>query len=83
LQSDAIHVKIGELELIVETKYPALSDELYFDAANIAKRIKKEYKQTERARLAKEFTETTDEATRQKLSTEISTLNKEIEALKH
>lgn len=41
LQSDEITVKINELELIAETKYPVVSDELYFVAADIAKRIKK------------------------------------------
>lgn len=82
LQYDPIHVKIGELELIADTKYPALSDELYFIAADIAKRIKREYKQNQRSQLAKKFMQTQDEAERKALNEQITQLAKEVEALK-
>ncbi len=83
LQSDDIHVKIGELELIVEAKYPALSDELYFIAADIAKRVQKEQKQRLRGDLAKLFSETEDPSERARLSRAIKKIDKEVEALKH
>jgi DNA primase len=83
LQSDEVAVKINELELIAEAKYPVVSDELYFVAADIAKRIKKEYKQNLRADLAKQLFATEDSGTRAKLNADITQLEKEIEALKH
>ncbi len=83
LQSDAVRVKMGELELIADTKHAALSDELYFVAADIAKRIKKEYKQTQREDLVKQFMQTDEPKQRQALNTQITQLQKEIEALKH
>lgn len=83
LQSDAMNVKIGELELIAEARYPALSDELYHVAADIAKRIKKEHKQTQRAELFKQFMATEDDNRRQLLNARIKQLEKDIEALKH
>jgi hypothetical protein len=83
LQSDEITVKINELELIAETKYPVVSDELYFVAADIAKRIKKEYKQTLRAELARQLFATDDAKTRATLNDQVKQLDKEIEALKH
>jgi DNA primase len=83
LQSDDVRVKIGELELIVEARYPTVSDELYFVAADIAKRIKKEYKQTQRAELARSFALEADKTKRAALNKQIKQLDKEIEALKH
>ncbi len=83
LQSDDIHVKIKELELIVEAKYPTLTDELYFDAADIAKRIQKEQKQHLRSELAKAFASATESSERAQLSRAIKKLDKEVEALKH
>lgn len=83
LQSDVNNVKIGELELIAEAKYSALSDQLYFVAADIAKRIKKEHKQTQRSALAEQFMRMGDEQKRQDLNERIKKLDKEIEALKH
>jgi DNA primase len=83
LQSDAIRVKIGELELIAETKYPVQSDELYFIAADIAKRIKKEYKQRLRLQLARQFAASDDEQERKSLNGQIKQLDQDIEALKH
>lgn len=83
LQSDDVRVKLGELELIAEAKYPALSDELYFEAADIAKRIKKEHKQVERAELARHFAAATAATERTALNKQIKQLDQEIEALKH
>ncbi len=82
LQSDATSVKINELELIADTKYAALSDELHYVAADIAKRIKKEHKQSVRAALAKRFMASEDETERQELNTRIKQLDQQIEALK-
>jgi len=81
LQSDEINVKIGELELIAQAKYPSLTDALYYDAADIAKRIKREYKQAMRNQLAKKLF-TVAEADRAKVNDYIKQLDKEIEALK-
>lgn len=81
LQSDEIRVKIGELELINEAKYSILTDELYFTAANIGKRIKKEHKQGVRAQLAQQFA-AADEQTRASLNNKIKQLDKDIESLK-
>jgi len=81
LQSDEINVKIGELELIAQAKYPSLTDALYYDAADIAKRIKREYKQAVRNNLAKKLF-TVAEADRAKVNDYIKQLDKEIEALK-
>jgi DNA primase len=83
LQSDELSVKIGELELIAQAKYPSLSDELYFIAADIAKRIKKEHKQAQRTELTKRLFQVENDAERQKMMNEqIKALDKEIEALK-
>ena len=83
LQSDEISVKIGELELIAQAKYPLLSDELYFIATDIAKRIKKEYKQARRNELTKQLFEIEgDDTARQRMNEQIKRLDKEIEALK-
>jgi hypothetical protein len=82
LQSDEINVKIGELELIAQAKYPSLTDALYYDAATNAKRIKREYKQAMRKALAKNLFVTTDEAEKQRINDYIKQLDKEIEALK-
>lgn len=82
LQSDEISVKIGELELIAQAKYPSLSDELYFIATDIAKRINKEHKQAVRAALAKKLFESEDDVARHQLNERIKQLDKEIEALK-
>lgn len=82
LQSDDISVKIGELELIAQAKYPSLTDDMYFIAADIAKRIKKEHKQAERADLAKQLFAAEDSAQRHKINEHIKQLDKEIEALK-
>lgn len=82
LQSDEIRVKIGELELIAQAKYPALADGLYHIATDIAKRIKREHKQAQRTQLAKRFSDTDDPEELQSLNTEIKQLDKEIEALK-
>lgn len=81
LQSDEIAVKIGELELIAQAKYPNLTDGLYFIAADIAKRIKREHKQTQRRALAKQlFTAQPSDQT--VINAHIKQLDKEIEALK-
>lgn len=82
LQSDEINVKIGELELIAQAKYPQLTDELYFIATDIAKRIKREYKQAMRKNLAKKLFTVADDADRGKVNDYIKQLDKEIEALK-
>lgn len=82
LQTDDIRVKINELEFIAQAKYPSLSDELYFIASDIAKRIKKDYKQKKRSELAKLFAQADDMQTRQQLNNQIKQLDKEIEALK-
>ena len=81
LQSDEINVKMGELELIAQAKYPSLTDELYFIATDIAKRIKREYKQAMRNALAKKLF-TAPESDRAKVNDYIKQLDKEIEALK-
>jgi DNA primase len=83
LQSDEVRVKMGELELIAEAKYPAVSDELYFMAADIVKRIKKEHKQRLRAELARQFVASTSATERTSLNNQIKQLNQDIEALKH
>lgn len=83
LQSDELRVKIGELELIVETKYPTFTDAHYFEAVDIVKRIKKEHKMTERAHLAEEFNQAEAKSERVRLNKLIKQLDKEIEALKH
>lgn len=83
LQSDEMNVKMGELELIADTKYPVLSDELYYDAADIAKRIKKEYKQKQLSELSKQFVASDDADLRSELNSRMKHLIKEIEELKH
>lgn len=83
LQSDEIAVKINELELIADTKYAALSDALYYDAADIAKRIKKEYKMSLSDRKKKQMFATQDPELRATLNDEVKKLTKEIEELKH
>lgn len=83
LQSDDIQVKIGELELIVETKYPTLTDAHYFEAVDIVKRIKKEHKIRMRAALAAAFNQAEDKQERAKLNKQIKELDTDIEALKH
>lgn len=83
LQSDEIAVKINELELIADTKYAALSDALYYDAANIAKRIKKEYKTALSDEKKKQMFATKDPDLRAALNEEVKKLTKEIEQLKH
>lgn len=83
LQSDQISVKINELELIAEAKYPSLSDELYYFAADIAKKIKKEHKALLRDNAKKQFTQSQSDIERQELNEHIKQLDKEIEALKH
>lgn len=82
LQTDATSVKINELELIADTKYAVLSDKLHYIAADIAKRIKKEHKQSVRATLAKQFMASTVESERQALNVRIKQLDQQIEALK-
>lgn len=84
LQSDDLHVKIKELELICEAKYPDFRDELYFIAADIAKRIKKEHKQAQRAQLAQQLFALSDQdrEARSILNKHIKQLDREIEALK-
>lgn len=83
LQSDDFRVKIQELELIVEAKYPRLSDELYFTASGIAKKIKKEQKIRERQALKNAFASAVEPDERQRLSDAIKKFDKEIEALNH
>jgi DNA primase len=83
LQSDEMNVKMGELELIADTKYPTVSDELYYDAADIAKRIKKEYKQKQLSEFSKQFVASDDADLRSELNTTMKQLIKEIEELKH
>ncbi len=83
LQSDEIKVKIGELELIVETKYPTFTDAHYYEAVDIVKRIKKEHKMAERAQLALEFNNAEGKTLRVRLNKLIKQLDKEIESLKH
>lgn len=83
LQSDAVRVKMGELQLIAETKYPAVSDELYFMAADIVKRIKKEHKQQLRAELARRFAVSITASERTTLNNQIKQLDQDIELLKH
>jgi DNA primase len=82
LPSDEVSVKIGELELIAQAKYASLTDELYFIATDIAKRINREHKQTMRQRLAKKLFITEDDAARSAVNEHIKQLDKEIEALK-
>jgi hypothetical protein len=83
LQSDEIHVKLGELELIADTKYAALSDGLYYIASDIAKRTKKEYKQRQLSGLSRQFVLSTDEQQRADLNNQMKQLIKDIEELKH
>jgi DNA primase len=82
LQSDEVSVKIGELELIAQAKYPSLSDELYFIATDIAKRINREHKQVMRTELVKQLFQTEDDTARHQINEHIKQLDKEIEALK-
>lgn len=81
LQSDENTVKLGELELIAQAKYPSLTDGLYFIAADIAKRIKREHKQTVRADLAKKLF-AAESGEQNVINAQIKQLDKEIEALK-
>lgn len=83
LQSDDFRVKIQELELIVEAKYPSLTDQLYFIASDIAKKIKKEHKMHQRSSLKRAFTAAIEQPEQQKLSNAIKQLDQEIEALNH
>ncbi|HEU5187808.1 MAG TPA: hypothetical protein VFT87_04885, partial [Candidatus Saccharimonadales bacterium] len=83
LQSDDFRVKIQELELIVEAKYPTLTDQLYFIASDIAKKIKKEQKIRVRAQLKHAFTNAQTQAEQQQLSNAIKQLDQAIEALNH
>jgi DNA primase len=82
LQSDEVSVKIGELELIAQAKYPSQSDELIFIATDIAKRINRENKQMQRAALAKKLFTLDDGPERARLNEHIKQLDKDIEALK-
>lgn len=82
LQSDDISVKIGELELIAQAKYSILTDELYFIATDIAKRINREHKQATRTELVKQLFQTEDAAAQRTINEHIKQLDKEIEALK-
>lgn len=82
LQSDAIRVKIGELELIAQAKYPRFTDGLQSDAKDIAKRVKKEHKQQMRADLAKKLFVSQDATERTAINEQIKQLDKQIEALK-
>lgn len=83
LQSDEVAVKLNELELIADTKYQNISDELYYIAHDIAKRIKKEHKQQQLAELSRQFVIAEDSAQRAELNTQMKLLIKEIEELKH
>ncbi len=83
LQSDELQVKIGELELIVETKYPTLTDAHYYEAVDIVKIIKKENKMVQRAQLAQEFNGAEAKTERVRLNKLIKQLDKDIESLKH
>lgn len=82
LQSDEVSVKIGELELIAQAKYPSASDELIFIATDIAKRINRENKQMQRAGLAKKLFTLDDDSERARINEHIKQLDKDIEALK-
>jgi DNA primase len=82
LQSDEVSVKIGELELIAQAKYPSQADELIFIATDIAKRINRENKQMQRAALAKKLFTLDDGPERATLNEHIKQLDKDIEALK-
>ena len=82
MQSDEINVRIGELELIAQAKYPSVTDALYYDAAATAKRIKREYKQAMRSSLAKKLFTVENESEKAKINDYIKQLDKEIEALK-
>lgn len=83
LQSDDFRVKIQELELIVEAKYPTMTDHLYFVASDIAKKIKKEQKMRQRLTLKRAFTVAQAQPEQKKLSKAIKQLDQEIEALNH
>lgn len=83
LQSDDIRVKIGELELIVEAKYPTFTDAHYYEAVDIVKKIKKEHKIAEKLQLDLLFSQADDQQERKRLNKLIKQLNKEIEDLKH
>lgn len=83
LQSDANRVKVQELELIVEAKYPTLDDEHYFTAVEIVKKIKKEHKIAEQKELKAAFAAAATQAEQKRLSKLIKQLDQEIEALKH
>ncbi|HSE29052.1 MAG TPA: DNA primase [Candidatus Saccharimonadales bacterium] len=81
LQSDEISVKIQELELIAEAKYPQFSEEIYFIASDIAKKVKKEHKIQMRAQFKQAFTQAQSQEEQLKFSDLIKKLDKEIEAL--
>lgn len=83
LQSEEIRVKIDELVFIAEHKYAAMNDKLYFEATDIVKRIKKEYKERLRNALKQEFAQSTDDARRKALSKQIKQLDQDIEKLKN
>lgn len=81
LQSDEISVKIQELELIAEAKYPLISEETYFIAGDIAKKVKKQHKINQRSTFKQAFAKAVEDAERLRLNDSIKKLDKEIEAL--
>ncbi len=82
LQSSDINVKINELSLIIDSKYPNLTEELFYDVAKMAKTIKLESKIRLREEKKKDFSGALGETEREKLNKEINQIEKEIEALK-
>lgn len=83
LQSEEIDVKIKQLELIAEAKYTAINERHYFQAADIAKRIKRDKKTADLQRLKKAYNECDDDTQLVAIHRNIQQLEKEIEALKH
>lgn len=82
LQSSDINVKINELSLIIDSKYPNLTEELFYDVAKMAKTIKLESKIRLREEKKRDFSVSPSETEREKLNQEINQIEKEIEALK-
>ena len=81
LQSDDIHVKIKQLQLLAE-EYPTLDDKMYFNVALMVKRIKKEHKEKLRVFLSNKLFSELDGQKQKEINDHIKQLDKEIEALK-
>ena len=83
LQSDELCVKIKEIELIAEQKYPEQDDSLYFVASELSKRALIMRKTKQKDILAREIDRLSDDTERHAQNLAYKALVREIEDLKH